>query len=447
MQTEPQEATPLFAAVKERKPLVACVVLLAVGLGVAYTLFAPAVWEAKATIIFPVRQPSALGLSGDDTGSIASALGGPTPVRVYTGILESAHTLDFVAKATGLRSKEVETMSTVLDQAMQNTITVSARSKDPSLAMNVVSLRLQALRDINSSLNMPLAQNDVEVLQSKIAQEQASVSDCESKLLDFQQHAVTAPTLTPSGNGKQSSLIATPTNWVATLRELEIQYAKVDSQIRQAQDWSDKVAADGGELPTPFPGTEKWRGTLADLEYDLRTAQLSFSPTAPEIKMIEEKIRIAKAQLQGELEKYAKATHEGLIDPQFSDAQKLPGLMADRVALEAQITAVARLAALAPEEAGELTRLMRELGTHTVILQQLQEQAQVASIQQARDPNRWEVLDAPHLGDEPVNKSILRNTALSLALGLFAAVSLASALGRPRKKRGGKERIELDEAA
>jgi uncharacterized protein involved in exopolysaccharide biosynthesis len=440
-----QETTPAFASLWERRGAVAIILCVSLATGVAYTLFAPAVWEAKATVIFPVRQPSALGLASGDASALTSALGGPTPVRVYAGILESARTIDFVAKDAGLSRLDVRQMSKVLDQAMENTITVSASSRNPELAKKVVELHLQAMDRINEDLNLPQAQNDVEVINAQIAEERKAIAENEAALLKFQATAVTAPSVTPTGTGKDSTLVASPSQWVSAQRELELQYARVESEISQIQKWSTKVAEDGKTLPTPFTGAEKWRTALIDLEYQLRIAELSYAPTSPEVKKLREQISITRAQMEAELANQVKATQEGLVDQSSVSGQRLPGLIAERVALEAQIRAVERLADLAPAESVELSRLLRSIATHTTILNQLQAQLQLATIQKARDPNKWEVLDAPYVEDRPLNKSFVRNGALSLFLGSLAAMALCL---RPSRTRAVRSHLqEYDEAA
>lgn len=436
------QETPIFASLWSRRWTVAIVLFVSLACGVAYTLFAPAVWEAKATVIFPVRQPSALGLAGGDASALSTALGGPTPVRVYAGILESARTIDFVATGTGLSRLDVKKMSKVLDQAMENTITVSASSKNPDLAKQVVALHLQAMDKINHDLNLPQAANDVEVISQRIAEEQKEIDFNEAALLEFQSKAVTAPNVTQSGTGKESTIVASPSRWVSAQRELELQHARVDSEIGEIQSWSARVAEDGKTLPTPFGGAEKWRTALADLEYELRIKELSYAPTAPEVKKLKEQIAITRAQLESELSKQVKATQEGLIDPSSVGGNKLPGLMAERVALEAQIAAVSKLADLAPAESIELSRLLRNIATHTTILNQLEAQLQLATIQKTRDPNKWEVLDAPYIEDRPLNKSLLRNGALSLFVGFLFSLLLCLLTPRPKSHLR-----ELDEAA
>jgi uncharacterized protein involved in exopolysaccharide biosynthesis len=431
------EARPVFAPLWERRWLVAIVLAVSLGLGICYTFFAPPVWEAQATVIFPVRQPSVLGASGADASALASALGGPTPVRVYAGILESARTRAFVAEQTGMRRKEVEKMTKVLDQSMENSITVLARSTDPELAKRVVQLNLDALETINEDLNMPLAENDVDALNKRIDDQRTRIAEAEGQLLEFQNTAITAPRVTAAGTSRETAILAAPASWVATLRELEIQRAKVESEIKQAYQWGDRIAANGEETPSPFPGAEKWRTTLAELDYELRVAKLTYSTQAPEVTKIEDQIEIARTKLEDEIASYVEATRAGFIAPSGTGALDIPKLLSDKVSLDAQIEAVGKLVELAPGEAIELSRRMREIATDTMILHTLEGQLQLAILQQSRDPNRWEVLDSPTLSEEPVNKSFLRNGVVSL----FGGLVLAFALALLWKKRPNEESV------
>ncbi len=435
----------MFASLWARRGPVAIVLGLSLAAGIAYTVFAPPVWEAKATVIFPVRQPSVLGLASGDASALTSALGGPTPVRVYAGILESARTIDYVAKGSGLSRLDVKEMSKVLDQAMENTITVSASNRNPELAKKLVTLHLQAMDTINQDLNLPQSENDVEVINERIVFEQKRINENEAALLKFQSTAVTAPNVTPTGTGKDSTLVASPSRWVSAQRDLELQYARVESEIGQIQAWSTKVAEDGKTMPTPFSGAEKWRTALIDLEYELRIKELSYAQTSPEVKKLKAQIAITRTQMEAELASQVKATQEGIVDQSSVGGQRLPGLIAERVALDAQIQAVKRLADLAPAESVELSRLLRDIATHTTMLNQLQGQLQIATIQKSRDPNKWEVLDAPYVEDKPLNKSLFRNCAMSLFLGSLFAMVLGL---RPMKTKGENPQLrEYDEAA
>ena len=71
-----QEIQSIFSIVWVRRKLAMTVAGSVVILGIAYTLFAPAIWEAKSTIVFPVRTPSLLGAGSFEQTGLAATLGG-----------------------------------------------------------------------------------------------------------------------------------------------------------------------------------------------------------------------------------------------------------------------------------------------------------------------------------------------------------------------------------
>lgn len=423
-----QELPSLASLIWKRRKIafgVGGVILVA---GIAYSLIAPPVWEAKATIVFPVRTPSLLGTSSFDQSSLAATLtGGPTPLKVFGGMLESQHALDFVARGSGLNKRDVKDMRSIQDQVMESSITISARSRDANLAKKVVQLHLDALDEVNQSVSKPLNSNDSQVLTARIEGERKKVAAAEQRLLDFQNRAVTAPGLLTSGSGSDTSIMPSSAKWAADLRQLELDYTRVNSAINDVDSRTRAIAKNGGKLPSSIPPVQKWRDKLADLQYELQIQQITLAPGAPEIVKLNKAIDVTRNELQAELNRYAAATSAGLVSAAGTDlGPKLPELMTQRVVLEAQIQAVGKLAKLAPAEAIQLSRLTRDVATESAILQQLQAQNEVAQIQEDRDPNRWEVLDAPEVDDKPVNRSLAKNGALSLilaaVLGAFAAL-------------------------
>lgn len=415
-----EELTPLSHLVWSHKWIFLGVTALVVGSGIAYTYFVTPVWEAKATIIFPTKTQSLLGPTnfGADQASLAATLtGGPTPLKVFGGMLESQRTLDAISEKTGLSPRKVRDMRSISDQAMESSITITARSKDAELAKNVVNLHLESLDAINKELNGPVYSNDMDAIGKQLEAQKAKVKQTEEELLKFQNQAVTAPNVTQAGSGRDSTILASPPKWDEQLRSLEVDLSRVKSSLSSAQRRARRVARRGAESPLNAPNVTRWRERLIDMQYDLQVKSLTLPPTSPEIVNLQKSIDITKAQMQTEIGRYVGAVNGELVDPTSSDG--VPSLLTARVALEAQIAAVKKLVEKAPAESIELGRYMRELSSESMTLQQLQSQYDLAQLQAARDPSRWEVLDAPQVEDEPVNKSYGKNGALSLALGLL----------------------------
>lgn len=429
-----QELPSVFSMIAARKKLVFRITIAALAAGILYTIVATPVWEAKATIVFPVRPPSILGAGNFDQTSLAASLtGGTTPLKVYSGMLESEHALEMVSQGSGLSRRRIKAMRTLEDQSMESSITISARDANAELAKKVVALHIQALQAINEEVNKPLAANDSDVLKAKLDDQQKRVSDAEQRLLDFQNRAVTAPTVATVGSGKDTSVVPLGGRWGDMLNQLEIDLGKVQTGIDEVASRTHQIALGGGRLPSALDPALKWRDKLTDLQYDLQIQQLTLSPDAPEIVKLRKSIDITRGQLRAELEKYADAAKAGMVDPTVSkDGPKLPDLLTQKMMLDSQIRAVRKLAKLAPGEAIQLGRLVREVSTQSAILQQLQAQYAWAQLQTTRDPNHWEVMDRPEVDDKPVNKSFSKNGALSLIAGL--ALGCLAALYAPKRK-------------
>jgi len=429
-----QELPSVMSMIWARKKIFFAVFGTAVAAGLGYTLFAPAIWEAEATIIFPVRAPSILGAGSFDQSSLAASLtGGPTPIKVYDGILESARALAMVSAGSGLTRRQVEDMRSIQDQTMESTVTITARDRNADLAKKVVALHLQALDTINQQVCEPLASSDADVLAAKVADQQRKVDAAQQQLLAFQKTAVTAPSLAASGSGKDVTFVPATSKWDEMLHDLDLDYNRIQTSIDDVESRTHAIARLGGKLPSDLPPAQKWRDKLTDMQYDLQIQELTLAPQAPEITKLKKAIGVTQGELQSELSKYDVATSQGMVNPAEGDsAAKLSSLLTQRVVTESQIRAVRKLAALAPAEAIRLSSLSRDVSTQGAILQQLQGQYALARLQADRDPNHWQVLDEPEVEDKPVNKSFSKNLSLAalagIALGAFAA------LAWPRRK-------------
>lgn len=443
-----QELPSVFAMVWERRRIAFTVAGVVVVAGIVYTLLVKPVWEAKATLIFPVRTPSILGVTSFDQTSLAASLtGGPTPLKVFGGMMESEHALNLVSKASGLPKRRLRDMRSFQDQQMESSLTISVRDQDPELAKKVVQLHLDALDEINRKVSRPLASSDADILKIKVDEQQKRVKDAEERLLAFQKTAVTAPNVASSGSGTDATVMPAPTQWSAVLAQLEIDFKRVDTMIRDRESRTNSIAKQGGRLPAAIAPVQKWRDKLTDMQYDLKVQELTLAPEAPELVKLRKAIALTQNQMKSELTKFAKATQQGLIDPNDTDGNKLPSMLTERVALEAQIAAVKKLAKVAPNEAMQLSRLTREVGTQGAILQQLQAQYELAQLQADRDPNRWEVLDEPEVDDKPVNKSLGKNGALSAFLGMVLGCFAALAWPKRKPVEVAADKPELQEAA
>lgn len=439
-----EDNKPLFASLWDQKTIVLSLTALAIAGGAAYTYFVTPVWEAKTTIVFPVRTPSILGGVGmaEQTSIAASLVGGPTPLKIYKGYLESERTLRLVSEGVGSKKRDVMEQRKILDQTMESSLTILARDKDPEKARRVVELHLDALKAINEEISDPILNDDERVLTERLERQRGIVADYEAKLLAFQKSAKTAPTVAVTGSGKESTVVATPARWQEAQRQLEVELASVNGRLGAATRSVNMSARQKGAVPSHLPPIKKWRDRLVDMQYELKIKEINYAPESPEIKNLKEAIEITEKSMAKEINAYSRAISSRALDPTSPDAN-VPSLLTAKYGTEAQLAAVKRLAAAAPSESIELARLTRDLGTQNVILQQLQAQVEMARIQALRDPNRWQVLDDPEVDDKPVNKSYSKNGAMFGILGLL----IGSIAGLIRDAKRSKTKAEPEATA
>ncbi len=444
-----EEVKPIVRILWDHKGLVSLVFGVALGAGVLYTVLAKPVWEASATIVFPSRTPSILGAGGmSEQGSLASALtGGPTPLKIYKGFLESERVLRMVSEETGLKRKEVFRVREIVDQTMESSLTVTARSRDAEAAKKIVQAHLDALDKVNAEVNEPLYEDDSRVLGEKLTEQKRRVERFERDLLVFQRSAVTAPMLGSSPSSKDNSVVSGPSRWQDMQRQLEIGIQRVNGNLRSIRNQI-KATGSSGQVPSNLPPVKKWRERLVELEYELKLKELSFAPESPELQNLKETVKETRSMMQKEIAAYTGAVKSGAIDPTATE-ESIAGLTTEKLGLEAQLAAVKRLAALAPKESITLAQLTRELATQSTILQQVQAQYELAKIQEMRNPNRWQILDEAEVAEEPVNKSFGKAGAifglLGMVLGTMAAMVAEGRKARPAEPK--QESQPLREAA
>jgi uncharacterized protein involved in exopolysaccharide biosynthesis len=430
-----EELTPISTILRRQWRWVIAPAVLLSAAAIIYTATVRPRYEATATIVFPVRTPGLLGAVGiADNASLAAALtGGPTPIKVFGGFLQSERTLNYVSEKSGIAKKDLRPMRTIIDAVQQSTISISARNPDPEVAKKLVNLHLEALREITKEASDPVFMDDVRVLESKLAQQRALLKASEEGLAEFQRQARTAPSLAPGAS--DGRMMAVPGDFQSRLKQAEVQLAGVESSLAAVREKAGEAAADP-ELPNELPGTQKWREELAKLQVEYEVKSLSLGPQSDELADLRKNIAAAKEALASTVRKGVQAVESGVLDPGRRTSETV-GLYVEREGIRAQVDALKKLSQSAPAEAVELLRRAREVAIRSGLVQQLTGQLEVAKLQAERDPGRWHLLDPAEVDPEPVNKSYARNGAIGILGGLFVGALLALLVDSRRRPREG----------
>jgi uncharacterized protein involved in exopolysaccharide biosynthesis len=443
MAVEEEEITlaDLIAIIWQRKWTVATITLLCVLIGVLATWLPKPVYEASSTLLFPAGGASPLAGIAQSFG-ISLPSGGTAPLKMYRAVLESARLREMISQETGIKAKKLQSMTTVKDDAQASLITVLVRHEDPATAQKVAKLYIRSLARLNKELNLPLARNQVEFLERELSLRTKQLREAETRLLDFQRRMVgeggapsSASTSVPTPMGGLAGLpsvrvsggaLGFDTAYLQQLNSARLQLNQVQQQIAAAREAAQRVAQSATELPADLPPAALWRAKLTELEYELRVAELTYGPDAPNVVKLKKEIELTRQQLRREIENYLKAVNMN-VDP------NLAPLELQRVGLEAQVNALQQLAARAPEDTLQLQRLAREVSTLNELVQQLRVALEQARMEMSRDPNRWEVLEEGRLREGAINKRWIRNSALGFAIGMIISTMLAFIMGKNEK--------------
>ncbi len=426
MAAEEEEITlaDLFAIAWQRKRTIAVVTMICVLIAVLATWLPAPVYEASSTLLFPAGGISSLAGLAQSLG-ISVPSSGTAPLKMYRAVLESKRTREIIARQTNITPKKLKQITSIKDDIQASLITISVRHKDPRVAQRIAKLYVTTLAMLNRDLNLPLVRNQVEFLENELALRTRQLREAENRLLQFHQRmvqeggapsasggAVTSISSVSPLRALGSSVSGLDSTYLQQLNAAQLQLKQVQQQIATAREAAQQAAKSATNLPADLPLAAQWRQKLTELEYELRVAELTYGPDAPNVVRLKKQIELTRQQLRKEIENYLRAVNMNL-EP------SLAPLELQRVGLEAQIAALQRLATRAPEDTLKLQRLSREVSTLNDIVQQLRVGLEQARMEMSRDPNRWEVLEDGMLKEEPVNKRWRLNIALALAGGLM----------------------------
>lgn len=398
---------------------------------VAYTVFDSAKYEAKMTLFFPAHASTILGPVTITEGQTPTSplATGPTPLKISRAFLESDRTLDLLVDATGLKRRKLEEVRKIADDAGSNTLTVAVQLPDKGLAKKILEISLASLRQINDDLAVHGLDNDESSLKSELSAQKKHLAELETKLKDFQRRAATAPTVSSS---QSSSLVTASSPLGRELVEVRLKLLAANAKLQSALNRYQDLVRHRVVPPSDLTPVAEMRPNLVKAQYQLSLLLHSLGPDAPEVRRQKEIVNTLHDQLESELKAYYASAVKGTFDPtaQTKQAGDLSSAILDKVSLSAEAEALAKLAALEPEENREYLRLTREVSLTSEIVRQVSLHYQEAKLQASRDPNKWLLLDSPHVGDEPVNKKYLLMGSFGLLAGLFLGLLWAVNFGK-----------------
>lgn len=402
---------------KRNRALIFWTTVIGTFAAMVFTFVVQPEYEARTSIIMPA------GSEGGASG-LASQLGLPVPgggganLALIGAILDSERMLNVLVDKTDLEKKKLREIRSVTQNSQANMIEIKFRDKNPDQALAMCQAALDALEDFNSELSLPTKTQRADLLRENI---EGKLSELRELELRFEKFAEDSRSI-PSGIDQDSEVNLFTQK--ARLQQLKSEVEKLDESEAQAQAAIKSMIEEGGQLPTDIPQLEKGYGELLVLERELVTLRSTYTNDYPTVVEKRKQAEALRKQLRDEAMNYARSFNEGLV-------QDVRSLRVTRKILESQIRELEIQVDVAPQEATEFERIRRQVNYLENVLLELGVRYEQALIDQATDPNRWEVLDRPELADKPVNKrfglTFGIGFAASLLLGLILALSI-----RPR---------------
>ena len=417
-----------FPAIIRRYSLLitTCCILGFAGM-VIVTFISKPKFEVLTTLLFPIRTPSVLGLSGGAASLSAASLGIGTasPLRLTERVLKSRPVQETVSKRVGITVRDLKDLLITAVDVNTNTLAVSVKTENVELGKKIVRNLTSELESMSGKLNLAPMAADIETIKTQLGKQKLLLKQSQEALSDFQKIQKTAATVVAGGSGDGAMVMVLPGVWMQNLRQAEIERDRTDASLRQLRASIETNTSQAAKLPVQIPGLTPWRTKLVELQYQLQVAKVSAGPDSPTVKRLQGEIGETQKALEAEVSKYLAALKLNIGD------SELTKLYAERAAIDSQIQSLQRLAAEAPEEASNYQSLLRAVAINTQITQRLEGQLSGAQLQSKSDPVRWVTLEDAIVSDHPTNKSYLTSGALGVILGgILSAIFIIVALWR-----------------
>lgn len=393
---------------KARGGWVWVVALAALGgaVGFGYTAVVKPVYEARAALLLPLSERNmgaAMGLG----------IGGSDPTMVVSGILDSERVRRPVMEEFRLKGEELADRLKVETLVANNQIRLRYRSEDRGEPEKALTLLIEGLRTVDTEVGLSLVDRRADVTSDALEKAKTRLLAAENDLKAFQEKSRTSPD--PESRYASSRLSA-------RLTELESEFVSVDRQYQTLKKESESALAMADDLPRGIESIDTLQAELREAQVRLAATEATFQPNTPQVRAARDQVRAVESALAKEVRAHYRSTASS-INPKLIDLQT------QRSALRGQIEQAQALARLAPQEAVQLQRLLRDVLLAEESVKKLQLNSEQLELESAATEVRWTLLDAPRMMEEPVNKRFGLNTALGVILGLLFGTLLA--LRRP----------------
>lgn len=381
---------------------------------VAFTVFSPARWQAKATLVMPM--PETTPINSPLAAFVGQGASGT--IDVLAGLAKSHRSLSEVAAKTNSDPFELDRIIRAEVDAAAGQLVLTAEDTDKAKATSYLKESIVSLDKLAKEVGLSVASRTRSEVGASLANRRAELKAAEERLSTYLSSALTAPD--PANPG-------TSAEYRKAYAEAAINLERVERQLDANRTMAGQMA-NNAELPTGIPELQTLREQLIAKETELANARIHFAETSREVGTLVKQVNVLKETVRKEVTKRMQAVNEG-VDARAAE------LEATKLVLSWQVGALKRLADAAPKEAAEAARLNREVQTLGSVVNELRMQYEKARIDADVDKVRWSVLEEPYIVEPAVNKRFARAGAFGGGLGfLIACLGVFVANGRRERK-------------
>ena len=363
--------------------------------GLLFTLLSPAQWRAQADLMLTMPTgASALPLSN-----------GPTPLTIVGGMFQSR----FVQSELHTKAKVPWSLTPITvsvdEKTEQNVIQIGANDVSTAKAIKKLQIALDAVQVLQRRFDVSLANKQAAELEKAIQTKSAELQRAEQDLLDLAKSGVMPIKLEGSDLAQL----------VVTAKGVEVDLQAADTELKGQLEMIQKSVASGTSAPTPLGVPEEMRRKLQDAQLALVKEKITAGDLAPSVVRLQKEVDLAKAQIEDELNRTAQAAQSNLEPNVFR-------LTLRKEVLTSQAAAYRRLLGSLPQDSLRVSRKIREVETYGTILAQLRRDYELKRVNAVSDQVVFDVLEAPYVLEEPVNKTYGKNAVLFGVLGVVVYI-------------------------
>jgi uncharacterized protein involved in exopolysaccharide biosynthesis len=399
MQEGSVDLRPFFSFVWKKKIPIGLGGLALGVIAFLYTYLLPPVWRAATVILLP--QP----MSGSSLPSAAAVLGSDAdPLAIIQGIIQSHPAQKYVSEQTGMSVPEVLSQVAVTTNGPNQQVMVTFDDRRKAYALKVVQSVLDILTELSGKTDVSQAATQARYYEEAVHKKAKDLADAEAAVLKFQQQTITAPDPSTPFSG---------TGYTRRLRDNEFDLQSTKQAIDVAKKQAALQGSSSSAVPTALTANQRWFRKLTDLQYELGVLDTRLGPQAPEVVAKQKEINVTKSQLQSQIAKELTSINEKL-DPNMAS------LEAKRLLLQYQHDLLLKMSNIAPKEAVDFQRLVREALAQADLYKDIRGRYETARIQAQVERAKWSVLAEPYILEGATNKTFVRNILLGVLLGLLA---------------------------